>query len=201
MLIKRFRLKDLRDLEFELEDMTVLDIFSSASLFGLIQLIKIGNNCDEETAGDILAKYLSQPGNTLVSAFEEVRSQIFQANDNAEQDPFMPKYSSLTDILLEYANQLLAMGISLGEFWDLDTYTLYKIASSISRKLAMETNMQLQLAHAQAALMGAAFAGKLPKDPPSVPVDKYSSDTIINYNGTEMTYEEFKTISAFMNLK
>lgn len=195
-LIKRFVLSDLRDLEFELPKGTILDIFKTASVSGILQLISIGNGgISMEDASSILQEYLEDPNNSYIGAFKELRNAIFPQTSEEDQESLQIQYESLTDILNTYCMQLGAAGISMGDFWDLDTYRLFKVMHSINEKLALETNQKLQVAHAQAALIGAAFAGKLPKEAPSIKIDMTDPNAIIKLeDGKEVYYKDYKEL-------
>lgn len=203
MLVKKFLLSDLRELEFQMENMTVLDIFNNFSVEGLIYLVSIGNgNISFSQAADILQEYVDST-KSLISAFNEVKDYIFPVDTgNEEVKDYKIKYDAFTEILNEYSMQLASAGISLTEFWEMDTYTLYYITKHINKKIIMETNRQLQLAHAQAALTGSAFGGKLPKEAPKINMNEseFDKNQTVEYNGKLMSMETFMNLQKMQRL-
>lgn len=197
MLIKRFALKDLKQLEFELEGLTILDVFKTSSIYGLVELIRIGNfNIDTEQAAMILQDYLDE-GHTLVEAFKEVRDQLFPpdaSGENRDQEA-VEHFDSLTDMYNKYSLALAQAGMSISEFWDLETYVLYFWIDKVNAKLTADVNRQLQMSHTQAALIGAAFCGKLPHDAPKIK-DTSRDNDLIEYNGKTMTLAQFKVMQS-----
>ena len=108
MLVRNFNLKDIK----EYEDNTganILNFFNDISFSNLIELVKLGNGkCDDELAYEILANYLKEDGNTLLSGLLEIKEKLLGYGDNNEIDENsedtvdITKYSSLTELYMHF---------------------------------------------------------------------------------------------------
>ena len=176
MLVRRFNLKDIRDYEDETNE-SILEYFNNISIFNLLKLVSLGNSrCTLEEASKILDEYLEE--HEFLDAVYEIRDKLIgKVRDNDSEEEIadsidITKYSSLSELYDTYCMQLMSVGFSYSEFWDLSTNTLFKVFNSINIKRENEINQNLQLAHTQAALIGQAVWGKLQRKPPSVNLEK-----------------------------
>ena len=176
MLVRRFNLKDIRDYEDETNE-SILEYFNNISIFNLLKLVSLGNSrCTLEEASKILDEYLQE--HQFLDAVYEIRDKLIGKvrDDDGEEEIAdsidITKYSSLSELYDTYCMQLMSVGFSYSEFWDLSTNTLFKVFNSINIKRENEINQNLQLAHTQAALIGQAVWGKLQRKPPSVNLEK-----------------------------
>lgn len=176
MLVRRFNLKDIRDYEDETNE-SILEYFNNISIFNLLKLVSLGNSrCTLEEASKILDEYLQE--HEFIDAVYEIRDKLIgKVRDNDSEEEIadsidITKYSSLSELYDTYCMQLMSVGFSYSEFWDLSTNTLFKVFNSINIKRENEINQNLQLAHTQAALIGQAVWGKLQRKPPSVNLEK-----------------------------
>lgn len=176
MLVRRFNLKDIRDYEDETNE-SILEYFNNISIFNLLKLVSLGNSrCTLEEASKILDEYLEE--HEFLDAVYEIRDKLIGKVRDDDSDKEIAdsiditKYSSLSELYDTYCMQLMSVGFSYSEFWDLSTNTLFKVFNSINIKRENEINQNLQLAHTQAALIGQAVWGKLQRKPPSVNLEK-----------------------------
>lgn len=170
MLIRRFYVKDIREYE-DNNNKNILEIFNHVNFSEIIDLISLGNGkCSEEEAGDLLDKYLEDKD--IVDAMIEIRECLIGKSDsnevNSETDIDLKNYNSLTDLYNLYCMQLMSVGFGYSEFWDLNTKDMYRVFNSIQIKRRNEINQSLNLAHTQAALIGQAVWGKLPREVPQI---------------------------------
>ena len=176
MLVRRFNLKDIRDYEDETNE-SILEYFDHISVLNLLKLVSLGNSrCTLEEASKILDEYLQE--HQFLYAVYEIRDKLIgKVRDDDSKEEIadsidITKYNSLSELYDTYCMQLMSVGFSYSEFWDLSTNTLFKVFNSINIKRENEINQNLQLAHTQAALIGQAVWGKLQRKPPSVNLDK-----------------------------
>ena len=176
MLVRRFNLKDIRDYEDETNE-SILEYFNNISIFNLLKLVSLGNSrCTLEEASKILDEYLEE--HEFLDAVYEIRDKLIgKVRDDDSKEEIadsidITKYNSLSELYDTYCMQLMSVGFSYSEFWDLSTNTLFKVFNSINIKRENEINQNLQLAHTQAALIGQAVWGKLQRKPPSVNLEK-----------------------------
>lgn len=176
MLVRRFNLKDIRDYEDETNE-SILEYFDHISVLNLLKLVSLGNSrCTLEEASKILDEYLQE--HEFLDAVYEIRDKLIgKVRDDDSKEEIadsidITKYNSLSELYDTYCMQLMSVGFSYSEFWDLSTNTLFKVFNSINIKRENEINQNLQLAHTQAALIGQAVWGKLQRKPPSVNLDK-----------------------------
>lgn len=178
MLVKNYKLDDIRKYEEETGN-NILSYFNEIKFTGLIDLVRLGNNnCSEEEASDIIDAYFSR-GFTYVDAMIEIKEKLLGKGANKsgdEEDSSLMDitgYGSLTQLYETYAWQLMSVGFpSYSEFWDLSTYSLYRVFSSIMIKRENDINQSLSLAHSEAGMIGAAVWGKLKGKPPQVKMAK-----------------------------
>lgn len=202
MLIKRFNLKDLKDLEFRLERITLLDVFKESSIYGLVNLVQIGNyNLTRSQAASMIEDYLDQ-GHDLYDAFAEIRDTIFppQASEANDTEP-VEHFTCLTDMYNKYSLLLTQAGISIDEFWELDTYLLYFWITNANKRKIEEFNSQLRIQYLGAKMIGAALAGGLPREAPQIKDNTFSASDMIEYNGKLYNPETYRVLQMMQAAK
>lgn len=174
MLVKQFYLKDIKKYEAETGN-NILSFFDGIKFSNIIDLIRLGNNnCSEKQACEMLEKYLADSDNTIVSVMLEIKERLLGIGDNIDNDvPDEDKvditnYNSLTDLYTQFNMELMSVGLSYSEFWEMNTTEMYKVFNSICIKIQNETNRELSNYHTLAAMVGGAVWGKLQKDAPKV---------------------------------
>lgn len=199
MLIRRFRIKDIREFEDD-NNANILKYFDTLKIEQIISLVSLGNGrCSEEEASEILDKYLEN--HTFMDAVLEIKEALIGKGDNEtdteeSDDIDITEYGSLTELYGLYCMQLMSIGFGYSEFWDLSTKDMYRVFNSINIKRQNEINQSLQLAHTQAALIGQAVWGKLQRKVPQVDLEKPK------YDDSKMDYDQavmIANLKAFAN--
>ena len=176
MLVKKYYLQDIKNFEEE-NNISLLNYLNEVSILGLIHLVMLGNkNCNEERAGFILDNYLMMDGNTIETAYLEIKRVLLaegyienkEDNDNTKEKIDTKEYRNLTEIYTKLCFQMMEVGVSYSEFWSMSTYDMYQAFNHINRKVINETNKQLEMAYVQAGLIGSSVWGKLPNEVPRV---------------------------------
>lgn len=182
MLIKHFYLKDIKKYEDETGN-NILNFFNDIRFSYIIDLVRLGNNyCSEEQACNILDEYLENESNSIVSAMLEIKESLIGIGDNNDNDVDdndkidITSYNSLTDLYTQFGMELMSVGLSYSEFWDMNTKEMYRVFNSICIKIQNETNRELSNYHTLAAMVGGAVWGKLQKDAPKVDMRTINKD-------------------------
>lgn len=182
VLVREFNLIDIKKYESETGN-NILSFFKDIKLSNIVDLIRLGNGyCDEDRAYRILDYYLELEDNTLMSAILEIKEKLLgigneEDNDVDEEDKIdISKFESLTDLYIHFSMQLMSVGLSYSEFWDMNTKEMYKVFNSIAIKMQNETNRELSNYHVLAAMVGGAVWGKLQKEPPKVNYANINND-------------------------
>lgn len=182
MLIKHFYLKDIKKYEDETGN-NILNFFNDIRFSYIIDLVRLGNNyCSEEQACNILDEYLENESNSIVSAVLEIKESLIGIGDNNDNDVDdndkidITSYNSLTDLYTQFGMELMSVGLSYSEFWDMNTKEMYRVFNSICIKIQNETNRELSNYHTLAAMVGGAVWGKLQKDAPKVDMRPINKD-------------------------
>ena len=173
MLIMGFKLIDIKEYEYT-NRVNVIDYFNEVNFNHILDLISLGNGkCSMEEASMILDDFLEND-HTILDVIMELRKGLFGDNIDKEDDTEeeskndIKKYKSLTDLYTYYCMQLMSIGLSYSEFWNMYVAEMFRTFSSIMIKLQNEQNRELRNYHTLAALVGSAVWGKLPKKPPEV---------------------------------
>lgn len=176
MLFKYFILKNIRNYE-RAYNVSILDFFKELDFGNLAVLVSLGNNmCSEKEAFEIIDDYLKSGKNTL-DAYVEIKNSLFGLKENTGQvgDTKNNKetidistFNSLTKLYEYYCWQLVDEGFTYGDFWDLDTDSMYSVFEHILIKRQKDINEKLMVCHSQAIMVGQALVGKLNSKPPEV---------------------------------
>lgn len=200
-IVKNYNLIDIKRYEDETGN-NILSFFSDIKFNSLIDLVKLGNgNCSEQRASQILDEYLSSD-KTLLDAILEIKEVLLGIGDNDSDETDdsekmdITKYSSLTDLYIEFSMQLMSVGLAYNEFWSMNTKEMYKVFNSICIKLQNETNRELSNYHTLAAMVGGAVWGKLSKEPPRVDMTNKNNEV----DTTELDTEDMMMVAKLKSL-
>lgn len=200
-IVKNYNLIDIKRYEDETGN-NILSFFSDIKFNSLIDLVKLGNgNCSEQRASEILDEYLSSD-KTLLDAILEIKEVLLGIGDNDSDETDdsekmdITKYSSLTDLYIEFSMQLMSVGLAYNEFWSMNTKEMYKVFNSICIKLQNETNRELSNYHTLAAMVGGAVWGKLSKEPPRVDMTNKNNEV----DTTELDTEDMMMVAKLKSL-
>ena len=86
-----------------------------------------------------------------VSKANRVFSSIKEVSDGTFD---ITEYDSLTDVYIHFNMQLMSVGLSYSDFWNMNTTEMYKVFNSIVIKMQNEENRQLSNYHTLAAMVG-----------------------------------------------
>lgn len=194
MLFSNFKLIDIRIYEEE-NGCSVFDIFKNVSVQGIINMINLCHkNLDKIECAQLLDDYLNS-GHTLLDALNELKDALLGTNINEKEEGAedfidIAEYKCLTDLYIHFSMQLMSVGLSYSEFWNMSTVEMYKVFNSIAIKMQNETNRELSNYHTLAAMIGGAVWGKLQKKPPHVDIQ-----TNINKNNDDMDADDALLVS------
>lgn len=201
MLVSRYYIKDIKEYE-DINRKSLLDNFKDMTIDGLIELIKLGNrNCDDDTAYKILDDYLSEDKG-LEDAYIEIKECLFGDSEDVEDGSgySIENYKDMTEIYSEMCSDLMGVGVSYGEFWDMTTTDIQRAFNSLVSKLERDINRDLVNSHTLAAMIATAFAGKLPKEPPEIEIKKRGDDIISTAYG-DMDRDSYEMMLTLQNIK
>lgn len=178
-LFKRFKLRDIREFEVD-SGKSILELISYIDIYNLIEIIMLGNSgIDEEGACRLLDSYL-ESGEDLVSAYKECKECLLgNLGDDVDGDNETIDIN-LSDVLDKFCMQLMSVGLGYSEFWDMDTYEMYRVFEKIEGKIVADLNRQISTNHLLAQMIGGAVWGKLPAEPPSVNKQEEQSSEFIS---------------------
>lgn len=195
-LVKKFIVKDIKNFEEE-NDVSVLSMLCSMSVNSIVELIAIGNSCSKERSAEILDDYLAENDeNDLTTALKVIQEELLGIKDENDCDELeeteeTDEYETMTDLLNLYCCRMMSLGLTYSEFWSLSTKEIYNIFKTYVIKIEDEMNKSLAEAYNAAALTGAAFAGALPKEVPTVKLtEKKIKPTKIIMDGYEFDSQE-----------
>lgn len=177
MLVKRFKVSDIRDYEYE-HGVNVLDYLKQINISGLLELTSLGNGrCSIETAADILDRYLDD-GGSIESGVLEIKEGLLGKGENEDGDNDdntlmdITELKSLTDLYDKYCDIMMSYDISYGDFWSMSTNNISGVFRSMVVKMQNKINYDLRIAHTNSILTAKAVWGKADKKAPQVEFDK-----------------------------
>lgn len=203
-------MRDVRLYE-ENNNINILKLFESISVENIITCLKLFNHIDENEACDLLDKYMESDGigyvyNALINAFmgydyTEDKKDKNDKNDEDDDSVDLNKFNYMYEYYDKLCMQLMALGLSYSEFWNLSTREVYSTSKALQQKIVIDYNMASRLQYQQACLTASAFVGKLPKEAPHISMDSVRrDDEIINTEYGEMTYRDYKSVLALKKL-
>lgn len=163
-LCKEFLIGDIWD--YEINDIDILAELSQFNLFVIIDLLRIGNKCDEVEAESLFNKYIENM--TLEQIAEELAYEAIGArpsdNEDKQEDK---KEQSLSDVLWEFFNQIQTLDskITLSEFRSMSTKSMYKYAEGLKTRYIAEINKMLSEQYSNAGMIVQALGGDLKECP------------------------------------
>lgn len=205
MLVKQFFIKDLKNYEVNTGN-SVIKLFNEFDIHNLLVLISLGNGgCGEEAASTILDNYLMQSeDNSLITALQDIRKCLLGENstdiDDTQEGIDISKYKNITELYNYLCFQLMSVGISWSEFWDMSTTDVYSAFNSINVKTRNEINKELAMYHSLASMVGAAVWGKLGSKVPRI--DEEPENRIVKTEEYgDIDLDTYNTIMALEALK
>lgn len=207
MIVTRVYMRDVRLYE-ENNNINILKLFESISVENIITCLKLFNHIDENEACDLLDKYMESDGigyvyNALINAFigYDYTEDKNDKNDEDDDSVDLNKFNYMYEYYDNLCMQLMALGLSYSEFWNLSTREVYSTSKALQQKIVIDYNMASRLQYQQACLTASAFVGKLPKEAPHISMDSVRRDDEIIYTEYgEMTYRDYKSVLALKKL-
>jgi hypothetical protein len=164
-ICREFIIKDILDYEIN-NDISIFDELGQANLFVILDLIKLGNKCDDAEAESIFNRAVEELGFDKV--VEEIAYELIGRRPEDATDGLVEKkYNSFSDMLGDFYNSVQSVDKNFGltEFWNISTKYLYKYADGVKSRYINEKNMELQSQFSNVAMFMSALAGKLKECP------------------------------------
>ena len=164
-ICSEFIIKDLFDYMIS-NDIDILDELESCNIFVMIDLIKMGNKCNEEEAEVILSKYIDEYG--LEEVIEELAYEVIgNRPDKNSKTQNTEEFKSFSDILESFYNDIQAIdsNLSISEFMNMSTRYMYRYADGLQKRYINNKNQELQSQFMNAMIIGSMLAGKLKECP------------------------------------
>lgn len=164
-ICKEFIIREVLDYELN-NDINIFDELSQANLFIILDLIKLGNKCDDAEAESIFNKAVEEYG--YDEAVKELAYELIgRRPDENEKNNVDKKYSSFSEVLEDFYNSIQAVdkNFGLSEFWNISTRYMYKYADGVQKRFISDKNQELQSQFSNAMMFGQMLAGKLKECP------------------------------------
>lgn len=164
-ICKEFIIREVLDYELN-NDINIFDELSQANLFIILDLIKLGNKCDDAEAESIFNRAVEEYG--YDEAVKELAYELIgRRPDENEKNNVDKKYSSFSEVLEDFYNniQTVDKNFGLSEFWNISTRYMYKYADGVQKRFISDKNQELQSQFSNAMMFGQMLAGKLKECP------------------------------------
>ena len=164
-ICKEFIIREVLDYELN-NDINIFDELSQANLFIILDLIKLGNKCDDAEAESIFNKAVEEYG--YDEAVKELAYELIgRRPDENEKNNVDKKYSSFSEVLEDFYNNIQSVdkNFGLSEFWNISTRYMYKYADGVQKRFISDKNQELQSQFSNAMMFGQMLAGKLKECP------------------------------------
>ena len=164
-ICKEFIIREVLDYELN-NDINIFDELSQANLFIILDLIKLGNKCDDAEAESIFNRAVEEYG--YDEAVKELAYELIgRRPDENEKNNVDKKYSSFSEVLEDFYNSIQAVdkNFGLSEFWNISTRYMYKYADGVQKRFISDKNQELQSQFSNAMMFGQMLAGKLKECP------------------------------------
>lgn len=164
-ICKEFIIREVLDYELN-NDINIFDELSQANLFIILDLIKLGNKCDDAEAESIFNKAVEEYG--YDETVKELAYELIgRRPDDNEKNNVDKKYSSFSEVLEDFYNniQTVDKNFGLSEFWNISTRYMYKYADGVQKRFISDKNQELQSQFSNAMMFGQMLAGKLKECP------------------------------------
>lgn len=164
-ICKEFIIREVLDYELN-NDINIFDELSQANLFIILDLIKLGNKCDDAEAESIFNKAVEEYG--YDEAVKELAYELIgRRPDDNEKNNVDKNYSSFSEVLEDFYNNIQSVdkNFGLSEFWNISTRYMYKYADGVQKRFISDKNQELQSQFSNAMMFGQMLAGKLKECP------------------------------------
>ena len=164
-ICKEFIIREVLDYELN-NDINIFDELSQANLFIILDLIKLGNKCDDAEAESIFNRAVEEYG--YDEAVKELAYELIGRRPNEDEKNNVDKnYSSFSDVLEDFYNNIQSVdkNFGLSEFWNISTRYMYKYADGVQKRFISDKNQELQSQFSNAMMFGQMLAGKLKECP------------------------------------
>lgn len=205
MLPTKCYLKDIRNWE-ELHQVNVLTLFEDHKLENLMLILSVFyKDVPEEELYNMLDTLFNE-GYGIIDLFLKLRDILLgytvenveksdeDKNDVTGSFDDIKQYNYLNEYYMHLCMQLMSLGMTYSEFWSLTTKEMYQAFNAIQQKMVLDYNRQMQIAHTQAAMIGAAAWGKLDKEVPQIDIENlHDPDEEIDTPLGRMTRADYKS--------
>lgn len=164
-ICKEFIIKDILAYEMN-NDINIFEELSQGNLFIIIDLIKLGNKCDDAEAESILNKSVDKIG--FDETVKELAYELIgKRPDEKDEVTNSKNYSSFTEVLEDFYDNIQSVdkNFGLSEFWEISTRYLYKYSEGVKKRYVNDKNLELQSQFSNAIMIGQMLSGKLKECP------------------------------------
>lgn len=164
-ICKEFIIKDILAYEMN-NDINIFEELSQGNLFIIIDLIKLGNKCDDAEAESILNKSVDEIG--FDETVKELAYELIgKRPDEKDEVTNSKNYSSFTEVLEDFYDNIQSVdkNFGLSEFWEISTRYLYKYSDGVKKRYVNDKNLELQSQFSNAIMIGQMLSGKLKECP------------------------------------
>lgn len=164
-IIKELKIKNIIDYELN-NEINILDELQYCNVFVILDLIKMGNNCSDKEAEEILNKELKDKD--IQQLVKDLAYEIIGSKPkNKEKCIDLKNIESFSDILEGFYCEIQTVdkNLSLSEFQNMSIKYMYKYAEGIKKRYIFNKNEQLRSQYSNVAMFMSAFVGKLKECP------------------------------------
>ena len=164
-LIKEIIIRDILDYETS-QDINILKELEQCETFILLDLIRLGNKCNEDEAQVILEKALNEM--ELQDIIKNIAECLIGKRTNENEETVeQTEYKNFSDILLEFFTQLQSVDETLvfSDFINMSTQFMYRYADGVQKRYINKRNSQLRDEFENAGIFLGALTGKMDKPP------------------------------------
>lgn len=164
-ICKEFIIKNLFDYMI-LNEIDILEEIGYCNLSVMTDVVKIGNNCSDEEAEDILYTAIEEYGIEAVA--EELAYEVIgHRPEENEKKQSSNEFHSFSDVLESFYNdvQSIDSNLSISEFMSMSTRYVYRYANGLQKRCLNNENKELRNDYRLVCMFFAALSGKLKECP------------------------------------
>lgn len=202
-------IKSIKEYE-HIHNKNILELFSSISINNMIELFNAFYQWDEEKACEFLDESFEK-GVGIYEIYLELKNALLGYTDinnesskeadeeDAERDD-LTQYKFLSDWYLKVGTQLMSMGLTYTEFWNLSTAEMYTVYEAFQNKFINEFNRQMEIEYIAASMQAAAVWGKPLHEAPKITLKKPEETIISTEKYGDLSLDVYKSVKALEKL-
>lgn len=188
----------------------ILELFSSISINNLLELFNAFYNWDEEKSCEFLDNSFEK-GIGLYEIYIELKNALLgykdinnescrEVDEEDEEREDLTQYKYLSDWYLKVGTQLMSMGLTYTEFWNLSTAEMYTVYEAFQTKYINDINKQIELDYIAASMQAAAVWGKPLSEAPKISLKKPEETIIHTDKYGDLSLDVYKSVKALEKL-